>query len=393
MHIPTLEEGDFAGKKVLVRVDFNVPLQNGLVADDARIRAAIPTIRYLLDAGARVILMSHLGRPKGQRVTDLSLKPVAEHLSTLIGAPVAFIDDSVGGAVQDAVAELTDGGVLLLENLRFHPGETSGDTDFARSLAGLADCYVNDAFGTAHRTHASTALVAGHLPSYAGFLIKKELDALGTALEDPKRPFVAILGGAKVSDKIGVIETLLGKVDRLIIGGGMAFTFLKAQGNEVGSSLVEEDRIELAKDLLVKAKEAGVEVLLPTDVVAATKFAKDAPHDVVAATTIPADHMGLDIGPATAKRFADAIRDAGTVLWNGPMGVFEWDAFSAGTRAVAEAVAECRGTTIVGGGDSAAAAAKFGVADQMTHVSTGGGASLEFLEGKVLPGIAALERD
>lgn len=390
--VPTLHDGAFDGKKVLVRVDFNVPLRDGAVADDARIQAALPTIQFLREAGARIILCSHLGRPKGQRVTELSLAPVAQHLGKLLDAPVAFADDCVGDAATQAVQSLGDGDVLLLENLRFHAEETDGDADFAKSLASLADLYVNDAFGTAHRAHASTALVAKHLPGYAGFLIQKELECLGDALDDPARPFTAILGGAKVSDKIAVIEALLTKVDRLIIGGGMAFTFLKAQGLEVGQSLVEEDRLDLARDLLEQAVAAGVQVLLPVDVVAAAEFDEDAEHHVVAAEAIPDDRMGLDIGPATAELFAKAITDSATVVWNGPMGVFEWDAFAQGTRTVADAVASCKGTTIVGGGDSAAATKQFGVTDRMTHVSTGGGASLEFLEGKELPGIAALRR-
>ncbi len=393
MDVPTLNDGAFDGKKVLVRVDFNVPLQDGAVSDDARIRAALPTIRFLRDAGARIILCSHLGRPKGQRVPEMSLQPVAAYLAELLDAPVAFADDCVGDAAQTAANALHDGDVLLLENLRFHQEETAGDAAFAQQLASLADAYVNDAFGTAHRAHASTALVAEHLPSYAGFLIQKELECLGDALTEPARPFTAILGGAKVSDKISVIEALIPKVDRLIVGGGMAFTFLKAQGHEVGNSLVEDDRLELALQLLRQADAAGVDVLLPSDVVAAKEFAADADHSVVDAHAIPSEQMGLDIGPATAQSFAAAIQDSGTVLWNGPMGVFEWEPFAAGTRTVAEAVARCEGTTIVGGGDSAAAAKQFGVTDQMTHVSTGGGASLEFLEGKELPGIAALRRN
>ncbi len=393
MDVPTLNDGAFDGKKVLVRVDFNVPLQDGAVSDDARIRAALPTIRFLRDAGARIILCSHLGRPKGQRVPEMSLQPVAAYLAELLDAPVAFADDCVGDAAQTAANALDDGDVLLLENLRFHQEETAGDAAFAQQLASLADAYVNDAFGTAHRAHASTALVAEHLPSYAGFLIQKELECLGDALTEPARPFTAILGGAKVSDKISVIEALIPKVDRLIVGGGMAFTFLKAQGHEVGNSLVEDDRLELALQLLKQADAAGVDVLLPSDVVAAKEFAADADHSVVDAHAIPSEQMGLDIGPATAQSFAAAIQDSGTVLWNGPMGVFEWEPFAAGTRTVAEAVARCAGTTIVGGGDSAAAAKQFGVTDQMTHVSTGGGASLEFLEGKELPGIAALRRN
>ncbi len=391
MDVPTLHDGTFSGKKVLVRVDFNVPLVDGAVGDDARIRAALPTIEHLRQAGARIILCSHLGRPGGKVVPALSLEPVAQHLASLLEAPVQFASDCIGDEATKHAKKLKDGEVLVLENLRFHAEETSGDAAFAKSLAKLADVYVNDAFGTAHRAHASTAIVAAHLPHHAGFLIEKELKSLGDALAEPERPFTAILGGAKVSDKIAVIEALLPKVNRIIIGGGMAFTFLKAQGLVVGKSLVEDDRLDLARDLLRKAETTGVKILLPTDVVAAERFAQDAEADVVSVHDIPASHMGLDIGPETRQRFAEAIADSGTILWNGPMGVFEWDAFADGTKAVAEAVANCAGTTIVGGGDSAAAAKKFGVADRMTHVSTGGGASLEFLEGKTLPGIAALQ--
>lgn len=390
MKVLTLRDGDFAGKTVLVRVDFNVPLDEGRVADDARIRAALPTIGHLRDAGARVVLMSHLGRPKGV-TPELSLRPVAEHLGGLLDADVAFAHDCIGPAAAEAVAGLGPGDVAVLENLRFHEEEKKNDPGFAKALADLAEVYVNDAFGTAHRAHASTTGVAEHLPAYAGLLIEREIEILDGALAKPARPFTAILGGAKVGDKIGVIQALLMKVDRLVIGGGMAFTFLRAQGREVGKSMVEEDKVVLAQSLLIQAGEAGVEVLLPTDVEAATDFRSDAAHGVVPADAIPPDTMGLDIGPETARRFAEAVRTSATVLWNGPMGVFEWDAFASGTRAVAQAVADCPGTTIVGGGDSAAAAKKFGVADRVTHVSTGGGASLELLEGKVLPGIAALE--
>lgn len=394
MDIRTLADGAFGGKTVLVRVDFNVPLEGGRVADDTRIRGALPTLRHLREAGARVVLCSHLGRPKGVDPA-LSLRPVAQHLSGLLDAPVAFADDCIGRSARAMVDGLAPGGVGLLENLRFHAEEKANDPDFAASLAGLADAYVNDAFGTAHRAHASTTGVTAHLLSYGGFLIEKEVRFLGDALAKPARPFTAVLGGAKVSDKIAVIERLLESVDRLVIGGGMAFTFLAAQGHGVGSSLLEADRIELARSLIAKASAAGVELLLPTDIVAAQGFAADAGHAVVAAHAIPAERMGLDIGPKTAEAFAAAIRDSGTVVWNGPMGVFEWTAFAAGTRIVAEAVAACTdagGTTIVGGGDSAAAAVKFGVADRVSHVSTGGGASLEMLEGKTLPGLAALAK-
>ncbi len=395
MHVLTLDDGAaanaFAGKRVLVRVDFNVPLRKGKVQDDLRITAALPTLTFLRDQGARVVLVSHLGRPKGERVPELSLAPVAEHISGL-GVPCTFAQDTVGPAAQAAVDALTDGDVLLLENVRFHAEETAGDDAFAAELAALADVFVNDAFGTAHRAHASTTLVAHHLPSYAGRLIQKELDALGGALAQPERPFTAILGGAKVSDKIAVIEALLEKADRLVVGGAMAFTFLRAQGHDVGASLVEEDRLDLARDLLERAEAAGVESLLPVDVEEASAFDAKADHRAVKVGHQGPGWMGLDIGPLTMEAFSDAVRTSNTVLWNGPMGVFEWDAFRFGTQAVAAAMAQCPGTTIVGGGDSAAAARKFGVAEQVTHVSTGGGASLEFLEGKTLPGIAALEQ-
>ncbi len=393
MAVKTLHDGSFAGKRVLVRVDFNVPLAAGTITDDARIVAALPTIRHLRKAGAKIILVSHFGRPKpGKDNSTFSLRPVANHLATLLGVPVAFAPDCIGAAASLAVAKLSAGDVLLLENVRFHAGEEKNDPEFCRALAALADAYVNDAFGTAHRAHASTTGVAHLLPAFAGFLIEKEIAALGTALDNPQRPFTAILGGAKVSDKILVVERLLEKVDRLIIGGGMAFTFLKAQGHEVGKSLVEADRIDLATTLLARAAKANVEVLLPVDVVAADAFAKDATHRACRIDAMRPAWMGLDIGPGTRANFAAAIGSSKTVLWNGPMGVFEWDAFGEGTKAVAEAIAACMGTTIVGGGDSAAAAVKYGVAAKMTHVSTGGGASLEFLEGKVLPGIAALDR-
>lgn len=387
--VKTLHDGDFNGKRVLVRVDFNVPLDGRTVSDPARIEAAMPTIRFLRDAGAKVILCSHLGRPKGERNPKYSLEPVAKYLNSQF--PTNFALDCIGVEAEGAAEALQDGEVLLLENLRFHPEETANDEGFAKKLAGLADCFVNDAFGTAHRAHASTAGVAAHLDSYAGFLIQKELECLGGALNDPERPFTAILGGAKVSDKISVIEALLGKVDRLIIGGGMAFTFLKAQGHEIGKSLVEEDRIGLANDLLQKAAAAGVQVFLPTDVVCAPGFDRDAAGTICQVGEIPVDQMALDIGPATSEAYAKAILSSKTVVWNGPMGVFEWPAFANGTKAVGQAVADCKGVTVVGGGDSAAAAKKFGLAESMTHVSTGGGASLEFLEGKALPGIVALE--
>ncbi len=389
--VRTLRDGSFAGKRVLVRVDFNVPLESGKVTDDARILGALHTLEHLRSQGAKVILCSHLGRPKpGKDNSAFTLKPVAEHLATLLKAPVAFAPDCIGAPAKAAVAALKPGGVLLLENVRFHEGEEKNDPAFCKELAALADMYVNDAFGTAHRAHASTTGVAHLLPSYAGFLIEKEVAALGTALGNPQRPFTAVLGGAKVSDKILIVEKLMEKVDRLVIGGGMAFTFLVAQGHKVGKSLVEADRVELAKQLLAKAKAKGILVHLPTDVVAADKFDAEAAHKVVALKDIPADWMGLDIGPATVRDFSAAIAGSKTVLWNGPMGVFEMPAFEAGTKAIGIAIANVKGTTIVGGGDSASAAKQFGIETKMTHVSTGGGASLEFLEGKVLPGIAAL---
>ena len=389
MQVRTLRDGDFQGKRVLVRVDFNVPVEHGRVADDTRIRASLPTIDHLRKAGAKVILASHLGRPKGGPDPAASLKPVADHLRSL-GVPCAFAADCIGPTAADAVARLRPGDVLLLENVRFHKGEEKNDAAFTQALADLCDAYVNDAFGTAHRAHASTTGVALLRPAYAGFLIEKEVAALGQALDAPARPFTAIMGGAKVSDKILVLESLLGKVDRLVIGGGMAFTFLKAQGHEVGKSLVEADRIELARQLLERAKAKGVEVLLPVDVEAADAFDEKATHRAAKVGHLKPEWMGLDIGPLTIDQFRKAILTSKTVLWNGPMGVFEWDAFAFGTKAIAQAVADCPGTTVVGGGDSAAAAKKFGIESRVTHVSTGGGASLEFLEGRELPGIAAL---
>lgn len=383
--------GAFAGKRVLVRVDFNAPINNGRVADNLRLEAAIPTIQALSDAGARVVLLSHLGRPKGERIPDASLAPVARRLGRLMERTIAFAEDCVGGTAQAAVDRLQDGGILLLENLRYHAGETANDDDFVRQLAALGDVFVNDAFGTAHRAHASTTGLAALLPAYAGKLIQKELAILGDALADPARPFTAILGGAKVSDKLAVIEALLEKADQIIIGGGMAFTFLKAQGHEVGASLVEDDRLEYAREMLAKAKAAGVTILLPSDVEEARKFEEGADHRAVRVGYQAPTWMGLDIGPDTIRTFAHAIAGSGTVLWNGPMGVFEWESFQFGTRAVAQAMVDCAGVTIVGGGDSAAAARKFGISHRVTHVSTGGGASLEFLEGKPLPGIVALE--
>ncbi|MBA4347449.1 MAG: phosphoglycerate kinase [Clostridiales bacterium] len=387
----TIEDVDVAGKRVLVRVDFNVPLTpEGKVGDDKRIVAALPTIQYLLDHKAKVILCSHLGRPKGV-TPEFSLAPVGERLSEILpDTRIWMADDVIGESAKTAVADMKDGEIVLLENVRFHPEEEKNDPAFAKELASLADLYVSDAFGTVHRAHASTAGVAAYLPAVAGFLIGKELGIMGKALEDPERPFVAILGGAKVSDKIGVITNLLDKCDSLIIGGGMAYTFFKAQGLEIGTSLLDADSVELAKEIMAKAETKGVNFLLPTDNVVAKAFAADAEHMTVDSCCIPEGWMGLDIGPKTRELFHKTIVEAKTVIWNGPMGVFEMPAFAEGTRAVAAACAECQGTTIIGGGDSASAVKKLGFAKQMTHISTGGGASLEYLEGKVLPGVAVL---
>lgn len=393
--VANLSESDLSGKRVLVRADFNVPLDGaGNITDDTRIRAALPTIQYLTGKGAKVLLTSHFGRPKG--VDDsLRLTPVAKRLSELLGAEVVKCDDCIGPEVAAAVEKLQNGQVALLENVRFYPEEEKNDPEFAKKLASVADLYVNDAFGTAHRAHASTEGVTHYLkPSVAGFLIEKELQYLEAAIQNPQRPLAAIIGGSKVSSKIGVIETLLEKCDKLLIGGGMIFTFYKARGLNVGKSLVEEDKLELAKSLEAKAKEKGVEFLLPTDVVVADKFAADATAQTVSIENIPDGWMGLDIGPDSVKVFQDALADCKSVIWNGPMGVFEFDRFAAGTEAIARTLAELtpKGTiTIIGGGDSVAAVEKVGLAEQMSHISTGGGASLELLEGKVLPGIAALD--
>lgn len=386
----TLKDLDLHNKRVLVRVDFNVPLEAGRVTDNTRIRAALPTIQYLIDHGARVILMSHLGRPKGKVKEELRLDPVARELEGLLGRPVHKVNDCIGSEVEAAVAALKPGEVFLLENLRFYPEEEKNDPEFARKLASLADLYVNDAFGAAHRAHASTEGVAHYLPAAAGFLLQKEIETLGKALADPERPFVAIIGGAKVSDKISVIRNLLTKVDTLIIGGGMANTFLRAKGYAMGRSLVEEDQVPLAQELMATAEQQGVKMLLPRDLVVAQEFKADAPHQVVAASAVPDGWMALDIGPETAQDFANALTGARTVVWNGPMGVFEMEPFAHGTEAVARAVAAVDGMTIVGGGDSVAAVEKMGVAEKIGHISTGGGASLEFLEGKALPGVVAL---
>ena len=391
MQKKTIRDLDVKGKRVMVRVDFNVPMdKEGLVTDDTRIRAALPTIEYLVKGGARIILMSHLGRPKGEVNEKYRLNPVAQRLQELLGRPVAKVDDCVGELALQAVEQMQDGDLLLLENLRFYPGEEKNDERFARRLADLGEVYVNDAFGAAHRAHASTHGVAEFLPAVAGFLMEKEINVLGQALVKPERPFVAIIGGAKVTDKIGIIGNLLQKVDTLIIGGGMANTFLKATGKSMGKSLLEADKLDLARDLMVRAQDRGVQLLLPVDLVVAPAVSPDAESRVVPVDDVPEDWMALDIGPQSVSLFAGALKGAATVIWNGPMGVFEMEPFAAGTLAVAKALAECPGTTIIGGGDSAAAVEKAGVADQITHISTGGGASLEFLEGKVLPGVDAL---
>ncbi len=387
----TIEDIDVQGKKVLVRVDFNVPLNDkGEITDETRIQAALPTIQYLHDHGAKVILASHLGRPKGEVKPEFSLAPVAKRLDEILNTKVIFAKDCVGKAAQDAVASMENGQVVLLENLRFHKEETANDPQFAKELASLADIYVNDAFGTSHRAHASTAGVAEYLPAVAGYLIGKELSIIGKALDDPARPFIAILGGAKVSDKIGVIENLLTKVDCLIIGGGMANTFVKAQGFEMGKSLVDDERLGLALELMDKAKKKGIKIMLPSDFVVAKELKAGVETHVVPVDNIPADSMALDIGPSTRIIFSTEIKRAKTVIWNGPMGVAEIPEFAGGTKAIAEAMAASSATTIIGGGDSAAAVKKLGFADKMSHISTGGGASLEFLEGKELPGVAAL---
>jgi phosphoglycerate kinase len=383
----TLRDLEVQGKRVLVRVDFNVPMQDGQITDDRRIRESLPTILYLLERGAKVILMSHLGRPKGKPDPQYSLRPVAERLSELLGRPVRFLEDCVGEAVEQAVQAMAPGEVVLLENLRFHPEEEANDDGFARALARLGDLYVNDAFGSAHRAHASTEGVAHYLPAVAGFLMEKELRYLGSVLTQPERPFVAILGGAKVHDKIGVIQNLLPKVDRLLIGGGMAFTFLKAQGYEIGRSLLDSDSLEFARRVL---QEAGQKIVLPVDVVVAPSPEAETQAQVVPVDQIPPDQMGLDIGPQTVARFREIVRLARTIVWNGPLGLFERAAFAEGTRGVLQAVAESGATSILGGGDTAAAAEQLGFADRITHISTGGGAALEFLEGRTLPGVAVL---
>ncbi len=386
----TVEDIEVKGKKVLARCDFNVPLKDGVITDDKRIVEALPTIKYLSDNGAKLILCSHMGRPKGEFNMKYSLAPVAARLSELLGKEVVLAADVIGEDAQAKAAALKDGDVMLIENVRFHKEEEKHDPEFSKALASLAEIYVNDAFGTAHRAHSSTAGVADYLPAVCGYLIQKEIKIMGDALNDPKRPFVAILGGAKVSDKIGVITNLLEKVDTLIVGGGMAYTFLKSLGHHIGTSLCEEDKLELAKELMDKAKAKGVNFLIPVDNVVATEYNENSEFKVINSDEIPDGWMGLDIGPKTSKLFADAILGAGTVVWNGPMGVSEWANFANGTVSVAKAVAESGAISIIGGGDSAAAVQKLGFADKMTHISTGGGASLEFLEGLELPGIACL---
>ena len=385
-------DADVRGKKVLLRCDFNVPQnkETGAITSDKRIVAALPTIKYLLENGAAVIACSHLGKPKGEWKQKLTLAPVAERLSELLGQKVIFANDIIGDDAKAKAAALKPGEIMLLENLRFDIREEKNGADFAKALADMAEVYVSDAFGTVHRAHASTAGVAAYLPAYAGLLVEKELSVMGKALDDPKRPFVAVLGGAKVSDKIGVINNLLEKADTVIIGGGMAYTFIKAMGYEIGNSLLEADKLDYALEMIEKAKRNGVSLLLPVDTAVGNEFKTDCDSEIVDIKAMPAGWMGMDIGPKTIELFSDAIKNAGTVVWNGPMGVFEFDAFAKGTKAMAQALADSGAITIVGGGDSAAAVEKLGFADKMTHISTGGGASLEFLEGLELPGVACL---
>lgn len=390
----TIEDINVRGKKCLVRCDFNVPLKDGKITDENRLVGAMPTIKYLIDNGAKVILCSHLGKPKGEPKPELSLAPVATRLSEMLGQEVVFAADAnvVGENAKKAVAEMKDGDVVLLENTRYRKEETKNEEGYSKELASLAEIFVNDAFGTAHRAHCSTVGAGQFLEErVCGYLIQKELDFLGSAVENPVRPFLAILGGAKVSDKLGVINNLLEKVDTLIIGGGMAYTFIKALGHEIGTSLLEEDKVAYAKEMMDKAKAKGVNLLLPVDFVYADRFAEDAQPHITEGRDIPADCMGLDIGPKTRELFANAVRESKTIVWNGPMGVFEFENFANGTKAIAQAMADVDATTIIGGGDSAAAVNQMGFGDKMSHISTGGGASLEFLEGKELPGIVALD--
>lgn len=387
----TVEDINVSGKKVIARMDFNVPLKDGVITDDKRIREAMKTIKYLSDHGAKTILVSHLGRPKGEFNPKYSLAPIAARISELLGKPVTLAKDVIGEDAKAKAAALKDGDVMLLENVRFHAEEEQNDKEFSKKLASMAEIFVNDAFGTAHRAHSSTAGIADYLPAVCGFLIKKEIEIMGAALAHPARPFVAILGGAKVSDKIGVIESLLDKVDTILIGGGMAYTFFKAQGHDIGTSICELDKLDFANELIAKAKKKNVNLLLPLDTVVADEFKNDAMKKTVDFNAIPADMMGMDIGEKTVKLFTKEILKAKTVVWNGPMGVFEFENFANGTRKIAKAVADSGSVSIIGGGDSAAAIEILGYADKVTHISTGGGASLEFLEGKVLPGIDVLE--
>ena len=387
----SVEDIDVSGKKVLVRCDFNVPMKDGKITDETRINGALPTIKYLLSKNAAVILCSHMGRPKGEFNPAFSLAPVAKRLSELLGQEVVLAADVIGEDAKAKAAALKPGEVMMIENVRFHKEEEKNDPAFAKELASMAEIYVNDAFGTAHRAHASTAGVADYLPAVCGYLIQKEISVMGKALSDPARPFTAILGGAKVSDKIGVINNLIDKVDTLIIGGGMAYTFMRALGNTTGTSICEEDKLELASDLMKKARAKGVSFLIPVDNIVAREYKEDADFMRIYSDAIPDGWMGLDIGPTTQELFTKTIAGSGTVIWNGPMGVFEFDTFAVGTKAVAKAIAESKAVSIIGGGDSAAAVEKLGFADKMTHISTGGGASLEFLEGLELPGIACLQ--
>jgi phosphoglycerate kinase len=386
----TMQQLDLAGKRVFCRVDFNVPMEDGKITDDTRIRAALPTIQHLVEKGAKVILASHMGRPKGEVTEELRLTAVGEHLSELLHKPVQKLDESIGASVEHAIAGMDQGDIVLLENVRFHKGEEKNDSTLAEQFSKLADVFVNDAFGAAHRAHASTEGIAKYIPAVSGLLMEKELDVLGKALSEPERPFTAIIGGAKVKDKIGVIDHLLDKVDNLLIGGGLSYTFSRAQGYDIGKSLVEEDKIDLAKSFIEKAKNKGVNLYLPMDVVVASEFSKDAETKVVNIDEIPSDWMGLDIGPKTTSQYADVIANSKLIIWNGPMGVFEMAPFAEGTKGVANAMAATQAYTVIGGGDSAAAVEKFDVADKMDHISTGGGASLEFMEGKDLPGVVAL---
>ncbi|MBD2847502.1 phosphoglycerate kinase [Paenibacillus sp. IB182496] len=390
MNKKSVRNVDVSGKRVFVRVDYNVPVQDGMITDDTRIRETLPTIRFLLEQGAKVILASHMGRPKGQVVEELRLTTAAERLSELLGQPVAKADEAIGDAVKAQVAQLESGDVLLLENVRFYPGEENNDPEFAKALAELADVYVNDAFGAAHRAHASTEGIAHHLPAVSGLLMEKELDVLGKALSDPERPFTAIVGGSKVKDKIDVINKMIEIADNVLIGGGLSYTFFKAQGHEIGKSLLDESKLDQSLGFIEKAKAMGKQFLLPVDLIVADDFSAEANTREVDVDGIPADWEGIDIGPKTRAMYADVIKNSKLVVWNGPMGVFEIDQFAQGTKAVAQACAETEGYTIIGGGDSAAAAEKFGLAGEMDHISTGGGASLEFMEGKKLPGVEAL---